>query len=226
MARVISLDVLSGGTVVTPPYVWVKPKRERPPHPTALKLLDVTVALLDEVPVDALTLAMVLERSDVSHGSLYHHYEDFPDLVEKAAVHRYTRGLRESLVAVAALLECADATEFRRRAVELIRASHDRARRPNRLERVDVLGALRSRPRLAQAIGRAQREITEEQAEHYAELQRRGWMRADVDPVVASTMVQAMILGRVVDDISEQPVDDRHWTEAAVRVVSSLLFED
>lgn len=75
----------------TSSYVWVKPKRRRPPHPTAVKLLEITVDLLDEIPIDALSIAAVLERSGVSHGSLYHHYADFPDLVEQAAVHRYRR---------------------------------------------------------------------------------------------------------------------------------------
>lgn len=119
----------------TPSYVWVKPKRVKPPHPTALTLLETTVELLDEVPIDAVSLAMVLERSLVSQGSLYHHFEDFSDLVEKAVVHRYTRGLRESLVSMAALVDCTDIADFRRQAELLLVASNDQARRRNRLER-------------------------------------------------------------------------------------------
>ena len=210
----------------TPSYVWVKPKRRRPPHPTAVKLLEITVDLLDEVPIDAVSIAAVLERSGVSHGSLYHHYADFPDLVEQAAVHRYTRTLRQSLVAVAGLLECTDAADFRKRALELVVVSNDRSRRPNRLERMDVLGALRSRPRLAEAIARAQHEITAEQAGCYAELQQRGWVRNDLDPMAMSALVQAVILGRVVDDISEHPVDPELWTKAAVRAIAAVLFPD
>ena len=210
----------------TPSHVWVKPKRSKPPHPTALKLLEVTVELLDEVPIDAVSLAMVLERSQVSQGSLYHHFEDFADLVEKAAVHRYTRGLNESLVGMAMLLECADADELRRRGRALLVVSNEQARRRNRLERVDVLGALRSRPRLAAAIGRAQREVIEQQAGYLAELQRRGWMRGDVDPMALSTLISAVIFGRVVDDISEQPIDPDAWTDVAVRAVWAVAFPD
>jgi len=210
----------------TPSYVWVKPKRVKPPHPTALKLLETTVELLDEVPIDAVSLAMVLERSQVSQGSLYHHYEDFADLVEKAAVHRYTRGLRESLVAMGALLDCADVADFRRQAELLLVMSNNQARRRNRLERVDVLGSLRARPRLAEAIGRAQREVTAEQAEYLAEVQRRGWIRADVDPMALSTLIAAVIFGRVVDDVSEQPIDPDLWTDIAVRALFAVAFTD
>lgn len=130
----------------TSSYVWVKPKRRRPPHPTAVKLLEITVDLLDEIPIDALSIAAVLERSGVSHGSLYHHYADFPDLVE--------------------------------------------------------------------------------QADCYAELQQRGWVRNGLDPMAMSALVQAVILGRVVDDISEHPLHPELWTKAAVRAIAAVLFPD
>lgn len=55
---------------------------------------------------------------------------------------------------------CTDAADFGKRALELAAVSNDRSRRPNRLERMDVLGVLRLRPRLAEAIARAQHEIT------------------------------------------------------------------
>ena len=65
--------------------------------------------------MESLSISMILERTGVSHGSLYHHFDDFPDLVEKAVVHRYTRSLKESLQVIDALLECTSADEFRQR---------------------------------------------------------------------------------------------------------------
>lgn len=53
------------------------------------------MALLDEdVPINGVTIPMVLERSGVSYGSLYHFYDDISDLVEQAIVIRYTRHLK------------------------------------------------------------------------------------------------------------------------------------
>jgi hypothetical protein len=66
------------------------PRRPRTtPHPTATLLLDTTVGLLETVPVDELTIAMVLERS----GPLHHHYDDISDLVEQTVMRTYTRRL-------------------------------------------------------------------------------------------------------------------------------------
>ena len=210
----------------TPSHVWVKPKRAKPPHPTALKLLEATIELLDQVPIDAVTLAMVLERSQVSQGSIYHHFEDLPNLVEEAAVHRYTRGLKESLAVLATLLDSTDAADFRQRAEVLLVVSNQQERRSRRMERLDVLGALRSRPRLAAAVGRAQHDVLKEQAGYLAEAQRRGWIRADVDPMALSTLLAAMTFGRVVDDVSERPIDADLWTDIAVRAVFAVAFPD
>lgn len=196
------------------------------PHPTATRLLDATVELIDESSIDEVNLAMVLERSGVSHGSLYHHFEDFPDLVEQAIVARYVRGLDESLEAIAQLRDCADAAEFRTRAEQIIIRFHDVDRRAYRMARLETLGSLNGRPRLAAALGRVQRDHLERQAALYAEFQERGWARRDVDPLVMSTMTAALHLGRTVDDISDHPVDPEQWTALVLRVYGPMMFPD
>jgi AcrR family transcriptional regulator len=207
-----------------------RPGRGRPrrttPHPTATLLLDTAVELLETVPVDGLTIALVLEHSGVSYGSLYHHYADISDLVEQAIVHRYTRRLKESLRAVHTLLESTDATDFRQRVEALLDQSMHPGRRQNRLERVEALGALNGRPRLVERIARAQQEITDEQAGVIIELQQRGWVRTDLDPVALSAFIQAVTLGRVVDDVAEHPVLREGWNDVALRAFRAVLFPD
>lgn len=194
------------------------------PHPTATLLLETAVELLEEFPIDALTTAMVLERSGVAYGSLYHHYADVSDLVEQAVVERYTRRLKESVEAVRTLLDAPDRIEFERRAELLFTLSISSERRQNRLERVEVFGALPGRPRLVERLARAQQEITDAQAAIFMELRQRGWVRADLDPVALSAFIQAMILGRVVDDVTEHPVSTEQWNEVAIQAFRSISF--
>lgn len=193
-------------------------------HANARKLLDATVDLLESTPLEQVRLAEVLERSGVSNGSLYHHFDDFRDLVEQAAIERFTKGLEDSLSAIAQLLDATDAADFRRRTEEVILLFHDQNRRPFRLARLDTLGALTTHPRLAERIGRAQQEATRAQAEYYAEFQRRGWFRDDVDPVALSTFTTATFLGRVVDDITPEPVDPADWSKIALIAFVAILF--
>ncbi|MFM8856083.1 MAG: TetR/AcrR family transcriptional regulator [Actinomycetota bacterium] len=198
--------------------------RGKPPHPTATALLEAAVELLETLPMESLSIAMVLERTGVSHGSLYHHFDDFPDLVEKAVVHRYTRRLKESLHAIEALRECTNVQEFRGRIEQLISATTDISRRRNRMDRVEVLGALHGHPRLVDSIARAQQEITDAQGDVFREFQGRGWLRSDLDPIAMSAFIQAMVVGRIVDDVSAHPVDQKTWEQVAMPAFIAVLF--
>lgn len=199
---------------------------ERPRHPTALKLLDTADELLGSMAIDEVGVTMVLERSGVSHGSLYHHFEDFPDLVEQAVVRRFEAGLTESIEIVRGLLESTDAADFRRRAEGVVVALHSAERRRYRMGRLEVLGSTHSRPRLAELIGAAQRAHLEEQGALFAEFQRRGWLRADLDPMAVSAFTSATYFGRTVDDIAGGVVDPDRWTEVAVKAIGAVLFPE
>jgi len=197
-----------------------------PLHPTAQRLLDTAVDLLENRHMDDVSLAMVLERSGVSHGSLYHHFDDFPKLVEQAVVVRFELGLKEALRGVASLAECHDVDDFRRSTEQLFVRLNEQERRPFRLYRVQVIGGLQSHPRLAAEVGRAQQQFISDQCEYFREFQQRGWLRADVDPLALSTYVTALFVGRTVDDIVPQPVDPALWTDVALRAVRAVLFSD
>jgi len=224
-SRVMDSLAATPGEPASVPKPKGRGKRSRnQPHPTAVALLETAVELLDTVSIDQLTIAMVLERSGVSYGSLYHFYADISDLVEQAVVHRYTRRLRESLAAVRTLLDASDGAEFTDRAESLIRESLSPELRANRLERIEALGAMHGRPRLAVLISRAQQEITDAQAAMFREMQQRGWLRADLDAGVLSAFVQATLLGQVVNDIAEHPVDQGAWSEVGIQALRSVLF--
>jgi AcrR family transcriptional regulator len=211
------------------PALRPRPQRGRPrrtPHPTATLLLETAVELLDSVSIDELTIPLVLEQSGVSYGSLYHHYSDISNLVEQAVVHRFSRNLQASLEAIRTLSDATDAADFRARTEALIQESIKPERRDNRLERIGILGAIPGRPRLVDLIANAQQTVTDQQAELIAEFQQRGWLRTDVDPEALSGFVQAMLIGRVVDDVTQRPVDPLLWNDVAMRAFRAILFPD
>jgi AcrR family transcriptional regulator len=195
-------------------------------HPNAQKLLDTTIELLGDGPIEQVTLAAVLKRSGISNGSLYHHFEDFQDLLEQAIVQRFTQGLKESHAAIKAMLELTDVVEFRKRVEQIILTFHDQNRRPFRMARLETLGALRSRPRLAARIAEAQYNSTMLQAEYLAEFQRRGWFRQDLDMAAISTFMTATFIGRVVDDIASEQIDPDNWSKVALTAFRAILFPD
>ena len=66
-------------------------------HPTKRALIETVLELLKSVKPNELTSESVLEKSGISKGSLYHHFEDFDDLIETAEVIRYAAYVDQSI---------------------------------------------------------------------------------------------------------------------------------
>jgi AcrR family transcriptional regulator len=201
-----------------------RPRTPKVPHPTAGTLLNTAIALLESTPLDEISIAMVLESSGVSHGSLYHHFHDFGNLIEQAAVSLYERGLNESIEALTAMLESRDAADFRARAEELILYVHSPERRKFRMARVEVIGLSQHRPRLAERLAKAQQHHLDAQGALFAEFQQRGWMRSDLDPMAVNIFTSGVTLGRIVDDIAERHVDQRLMNQVVLAALGAVLF--
>ena len=55
-------------------------------HPTKSSLIECAADLLDKYRFDEITVEMILDRSSISKGSLYHHFEDIYHLLEAAMI--------------------------------------------------------------------------------------------------------------------------------------------
>jgi AcrR family transcriptional regulator len=64
----------------------------RPIRPVAL--LHTVLELFGHIPPEKVTIADVLAASGISYGSLYHHYDGFPHLIEQALLTLFGRHVR------------------------------------------------------------------------------------------------------------------------------------
>lgn len=188
------------------------PVRRTTEHPTRLALLEAIHALLLEHPPEAITIGMVLERSAVSRGSMYHHFEDFPDLVETALVQRFGRGVDSTIAALAASTETARTRAAVLEAIRRITAqSQQPERRAMRLERAKLIAYAGSNARLAAKLAAEQDRLTDALTALFRIAQAKQWMNDRFDPHAAAVLVQAYTLGRIVDDVVDRPVDPAAW---------------
>ena len=201
-------------------------RRERPErHPTAQRLLDVVVAMLAERAVDQITVDQVLETSGVSRSSLYHHFEDFPDLVEHGIAARVAAlNVAAAQVLDRLLSESIDGSSFRARVFELNQALHAKDREEFRMLRVVSFALADRNPRFRATLARHQQEVTDSYERVLRTAAERGWLRPGVDPAAAAVLVQALTLGRVVDDISEHPIDPDAWTGLTATILTDVLL--
>jgi AcrR family transcriptional regulator len=199
-------------------------KVERPVHPTRLLLLDTTVGLLDQVPPEELTSDQVLAESGVSRGSLYHHFEDFPELIAAAQVVRFSRFVDRSIAALTDALERAtDVGSFLVGLRQVTEATQAPERSDLRLERAGVIASAGSDERMRRMLGVEQARLTDALTELIHEAQERGLYRKDFDARACAVLIQAYTLGRIVDDIVDDPVDPDAWNDLIMKVISQVL---
>ena len=89
--------------------------------------------------------------------------------------------------------------------------------------RVRIVAASLTRPELKVLIGLTQTRLTDELLRLVAIGQERGWLRRDMSARSIAVGLQVLIFGRILDDISLNPVDSSEW-EYSMGVLSTSLF--
>lgn len=192
-------------------------------HPTKRRLIETVSVMLDgHQPYDVL-IDGVLRESGVSKGSLYHHFDDFPDLVEQTLVLRFSDGVDETIRMMrAALDQSQSADDFWKRMHDLVWFSQDPKRAPRRAERARVIGMANGNERFAKVLAREQDRLTGEITEVVSTAQRNGWVREGLSPHAIALFIQAYTLGRALDDVAEQKVNAEDWASLIEFVTDSF----
>jgi AcrR family transcriptional regulator len=182
-------------------------------HPTKQLLRDTAVALIDDHGPQGFTVEQLLEVSKISKGSLYHHFEDFSDVIEQAQVARFARFIDNDIQAISLLLRSAHSREeMFDRFIGIVAVASEPVRKVGRSDRATIIGLARHSEKFAALLAVEQQRLTDALTDVVRELQERGWLSRDLDPQVVATFLQAYSFGKIVDDIAETPVDSAQWT--------------
>lgn len=193
-------------------------------HPTFEQLIGSATVLLDEYLPTEITAEMVLKKSGVSKGSLYHHFDDLSHLLETALIRSFSASVDENVSYMRnLLLNARSASDYHQAILDFNDYAQSADRRNSRLSRVRLLGNALSNPRLAARLAIEQSRLTQAYAELFHAAQARGWLRPDFDAHAAAVFVQAFTIGRIVDDISEKSMDLEAWKELLLNMAGSVF---
>lgn len=196
-------------------------------HPTRERLIATMVGLLDGDDPEHITADQVLTLSNISKGSLYHHFTDFEELLEAALIRRFSQNVDLS---VDALLSIVANSHNRNEFVSQLGALTADQQNPNRsrfrLERARAAGLTFSSARFHDALGVEQQRLTDAFTDVIIEAQNRGWIEPELDPRAVAVFIQAFTLGRVVDDIAPEKVDPDAWVRLIMRVVEDAVVAE
>jgi AcrR family transcriptional regulator len=191
---------------------------------TRNRLLNTAVEMLDELQEKDVSAAEILRRTGIARGSLYHFWDSIGELIQEAYLVRYSRYVEKSGGVIKQMLaDCQTQEEFitgLRRVTEL---TQDPARKANRYERARILGMAEKNEDFRKALGKVQQSLTDLFTEQFTEVQNRGWFNKDFDPRAAAVLIQAYTLGKIVDDVVDNPMDALAWNALIGLIVDRSL---
>ena len=167
----------------------------------------------------------ICRATGVNYGSVYHHFGSREGVID-AAYHQLFRDLvRDDLDAIASIGERARDVggylELIRPLVSAMSAGEDRRRR--RAMRARIVAASLVRPELGELIAVSQAEVHAVLTSLVAEGQVRGFLRRDVDSRALATVLQSVLFGRVIDDVSSEPVSQVIWEDTVTTLLGALV---
>jgi AcrR family transcriptional regulator len=194
-------------------------------HPTQRALIDAVVELLEIMRPEDIKVEDVLERSGISSGSLYHHFENLADLIDHAMIARYSDDIDASIAALTQLARTVTTTgELAAGLLGSTVRTASEDRRDQRAIRVQTMTRAASSERFRAVLAPEQQRLNDAVADVWRELQLKGLFDPSLDPAAGSVFVQAYNLGLIVNDMTENPVDQAALTALIHRMLERSFF--
>lgn len=194
-------------------------------HPTKAHLIETTAALLDSQFPETIQVDEILEKSGISKGSLYHHFEDLGELLEAAQVARYAAWVDRSIGLIVPILSGAKNREDIIEGLKkLTHYTQSPEYRVNRFSRARALANSDASERFQRALGLEQERLTTALEDLISEAKNKGLFKPDLDTRIIAVFIQSYTLGKIVDDIVPVPMNQEKWEEFIVKMVVATML--
>ena len=199
-----------------------KQGRSTPVMEAVLRAVEARLMTTDE---SLIRIPDICEATGVNYGSVYHHFGSREGVIDAAYIKMFNDFMDEDIVFIRESIEeirnADDVMVVFAKFGEKAFMSQERAER--RMMRARIVAAASTRPELKLSIGLSQNRVTNEIAELFGILQERGVMKDDIPPRSVAVALQVFLLGRVLDDISINPLSNKEFSEAAAQLFLSLV---
>ena len=196
--------------------------------PVMRAVLDAVIERLNDGDESLIRIPEICEATGVNYGSVYHHFGSRDGVIDAAYELMFISMAQEDITALRRISDMSHSIEEYVVAMQplITRLSADGERRARHAWRVRIVAAAQTRPGLRQLIGPAQAGVTNELVGVAQYGQDQGWLRRDVSARSIAVLVQVLVFGRTLDDISTEPVDQEEWEVMVVALFAGLLNQD
>lgn len=191
---------------------------------TQEKILACAVTVLTKNGFDQFNVQEVLDAAKISRATLYRHFPDVDGLIETAMVETFSQELDRFQILFIELVErSADRNAFRnevRGFLETLSAISP----VFRLRRAHTFALSSGRPRLAASVAEKQEMLTDKWESTIQFGQHKGFFRQDLDARATAVIIQAIALGRIVDDTAASQIGNERWANVYFEVIDRTMI--
>jgi AcrR family transcriptional regulator len=193
-------------------------------HPTKIRLIETTAELLENQFPQDIQVDEILEKSGISKGSLYHHFEDLGELLEAAQVSRYAAWVDRSISLIVPVLSTA---KSRQDMIDGLRKITTFTQSPDykgtRFSRARTLANSETSIRFQRALGLEQDRLTTALEDLAEEAKNKGLFRPELNTRIIAVFIQSYTLGKIVDDIVPQPMRQEDWDDFILYMLENTM---
>ena len=155
----------------------------------------------------------VCKATGVNYGSVYHHFGSREGVIDAAYNVLFSKLAEEDIQVLRDISDTATTLDEYITSlaplVERFSSGPDRLKR--RSIRVRIVAASITRPELKVLIGLTQTRLTDELIRLVQFGQDRRWLRNDLSARSIAVALQVLTFGRILDDVSLNPIDTKDW---------------
>lgn len=197
-----------------------------PLHPTAQKLVDTVITMLETTPYTNIKSESVLFRSGISRGPLYHHFRNFEELIAtahsqiyKSTVDQFTNQL------LIEITRAQDVGVAKRKFVSLLTDALEANSSSQRRVKLGVLHGASSSPVLRGEIATIQEGLNQRWMQIHQICLDKGWCGSQYASESVAILMQSTLLGRVLDDMALTQMNLGSWIYALTGVFEHFFLK-
>ena len=189
------------------------------------RLLQATIAIIEEHGEAAVSVDAVGKAAGVTAPTIYNYFRNRDALVAEAQAVRFDDRVAEDFANLASVV---DTIRTREQFVEItawmLQAFTSPDRSALRMSRIGAIGASVGRPELRHEVAGRFTALCEQLADVMRPLQERGIIRADLDLLAFSAWFTGAVTGRLFIELGDTPVDAEAWDRVMLDSVLHVLL--
>lgn len=205
--------------------VMSKSSERESEHPTRTLIVSVASEVLKEHGPEGFRVDEVLERTGLTRGAIYHHFENVDDLMQSALLVTYSQGVEVNVQLVRQVL--GSATTFEQFRDGILDANRQYVTNVDlvRVRRLRAYAMANAVNQLAEPLAVEQQRLTDEYVAAITTAQNKGWVKRSIDAMALAVFIQAYSFGVIVDDISQTHLDPDQWAKHIEHYFDTAVFE-